>query len=337
MIIKLLNGSLSSPREKNSLLKKVNIVRLDGKNGIYYQFSLQKGHQVFHENHSEQEGEKRLQELLLLFKQAHLEYENETLHLLANRRGEFRATKKEKVGVNVPTSHNKIKAYPFPEGVIHPFLQAVGIQDKEGKIPYSQRDKFTQINHFIQISTPLLQEFKKPRIIDLCCGKGYLTLALYAYFKGEAEIIGVDRKKEVIEDLNKKVEQLGWSNISFIEGNIDAFTPPFKPDLIVALHACNTATDVAIEQGIKWEAKGLLIAPCCQQELLPTLDKEEWYPLLKWGAIAEKFAALLTDARRGEYLISQGYKTDIIEFVDSSHTGKNLLIRSFKQKNLKSI
>ena len=160
-----------------------------------------------------------------------------------------------------------------------------------------------------------------------------MTLALFAFLDGKAEIVGVDRKSEVMAELNQIVQTLGWKKITFKAGSIESFVPSFTPDLVVALHACNTATDLAIEKGIEWGATGLLIAPCCHQELLPTLNKEEWYPLLKWGAIAEKFAALLTDAYRGEILTALGFKTDIIEFVDPEHTPKNLLIRAMKKGN----
>ncbi len=328
----IIKAVLTLPKEKSSNLQKLQVQQLEGKNGHYLQFSLQKGTQVFHENYSMKEGIQKLEELLPLFRQAEIDQEGESLHLLANRRGEFTVTRKK--SSSSVQSHNRTKQHPFPEGVAHPFLQALGVQDKEGKIPYSQRDKFTQINHFITLAAPLLNELPSPKIIDLGCGKGYLTLALHAFLQGKGEIIGVDRKTDVMEKLNGIVKTLGWKNISFIAGDIATYPPTFQPDLVVALHACNTATDMAIEKGIEWKAKGLLIAPCCQQELLPILKKEDWEPLLKWGAIAERFAALLTDACRGEILTALGYKTDIIEFVDASHTPKNLLIRAIKQHPL---
>lgn len=327
----LLKAVLTLPKDKASNLEKVEIQQLKGKNGPYLQFSFQKGTQKFHENYTIDDGTAKLEALLPSYRQAMIYKEEETLHLLANRRGEFVVTKK-KGGIVARDEHNRKKQYPFPEGVIHPFLQAIGVQDKEGKIPYSQQNKFTQINHFITLAAPLLDQIPSPKIIDLGCGKGYLTLALRAYLDGKGEIVGVDRKEEVMHKLNGIVSGLGWDNIQFIPGDIETYSPHFKPDLVVALHACNTATDMAIEKGVNLGAKGLLIAPCCQQELLPTLKKEDWEPLLQWGAIAEKFAALLTDAYRGQVLTALGYKTDIIEFVDPAHTPKNLLIRAIKQK-----
>ena len=305
---KLIKAVLTEPLDKGSQLQKVEVQQLVGKKGPYLQFSFQRGTQVFHENYPVELGMKKLDELTPLFK---------------------KVTKKEGEG-DIP-SHNRTKQHPFPEDKVHPFLQALGVQDKQGKIPYSQRDKFTQINHFITLADPLLQAIPQPKIVDFGCGKGYLTLALHAHLKGKCEIVGVDRKKEVMEKLNGVVKNLGWNNITFVPGDIETFKPPFQTDIVVALHACNTATDMAIEQGIDWGCKGLLVAPCCQQELLPTLKKDDWDPLLKWGAIAEKFASLLTDAYRGEVLTALGYKTDIAEFVDVSHTPKNLLIRAIKK------
>jgi SAM-dependent methyltransferase len=249
---------------------------------------------------------------------------------------------------------NRVKNYLLPEGTPVPFLILLGVTTPEGKVIASRYDKFRQINRFLEFIDDILEDVragiddKRPlRIVDFGCGKSYLTFAVYYYLaeikKLAVEITGLDLKKDVIDYCNKVAQQLGYENLTFAVGNIADYAYAHNPDIVITLHACDTATDYALDYAVKHTCRAILSVPCCQHELNMQIDKNKagiheeggspFAPLLKYGIIKERFAALATDALRAEYLENAGYKVQILEFIDMEHTPKNLLIRAVKKND----
>lgn len=245
----------------------------------------------------------------------------------------------EKAAV-IDFAHNRKKNYPLPEGVFYPALYELQVLTKEGKVRPQAYDKFKQINHFLEIILDHLPDKDELTIIDFGCGKAYLTFALYEYLlakKKSVKLIGVDSKMQVIHDLKRLVDKLGYQGLSFVHGTISDYAIERAPDAVIALHACDIATDQAISQAVKAEAKAIFVAPCCQHELYSQLTKNvSACPiLLEAGLFRERFGALLTDALRVELLETAGYACDVVEFVDPVHTPKNTLIRALRKREPK--
>ena len=245
-------------------------------------------------------------------------------------------------------SHNRTKKYVLQEGVPVPFLVDLGVMTAEGKVVKSRYDKFRQINRFLEFIEDVLPELPKDRevtILDFGCGKSYLTFAIYYYLhelKGyDIRIIGLDLKTDVIYACNQLAKKYGYRKLKFMEGNIADYTGSDEVDMVVTLHACDTATDFALAKAVGWKAKVILSVPCCQHEVNRQIANETLAPLFSYGLIKERMAALVTDAMRAEYLKREGYDTQILEFIDMEHTPKNILIRAIytgnKGKNTEAI
>ena len=245
-------------------------------------------------------------------------------------------------------SHNRKKHYILEEGKAVPFLQDLGVMTKEGEIVRTKFDKFRQINRFLEFIEDVLPELPKDRevtILDFGCGKSYLTFAIYYYLhelKGyDIRIIGLDLKTDVIYACNQLAKKYGYRKLKFMEGNIADYTGSDEVDMVVTLHACDTATDFALAKAVGWKAKVILSVPCCQHEVNRQIANETLAPLFSYGLIKERMAALVTDAMRAEYLKREGYDTQILEFIDMEHTPKNILIRAIytgnKGKNTEAI
>lgn len=235
-------------------------------------------------------------------------------------------------------SHNRQKRYILEEGKPVAFLEDLGVMTADGKVIRSRYDKFRQINRFLEFIEDILPRLDKSRenvIIDFGCGKSYLTFAMYYYLhelRGyEVRIIGLDLKQDVIDRCNRLSEAYGFDKLKFYHGDIASYDGVDHVDMVVTLHACDTATDYALEKAVKWDASVILSVPCCQHELNKQMDNELLRPVLQYGLIKERMAALYTDALRAEILENRGYRTQILEFIDMEHTPKNILIRAVKQ------
>ena len=333
---------LSNPRKTGGVEKvKIRPVLMKGK--LEFQETSYVGTKVFHENFSKDKLiERILTALTESFKQGELENKEFRATVLVSKKGKITVKTKKNVGEKkeIDLSHNRVKHYILEEGTVVPFLVELGVQSKDGKIIKSKYDKFKQINRyleFIRDVLPILPKDRTVNIIDFGCGKSYLTFAMYHYLKVlngyDIRVIGLDLKDDVIEKCNRLAEKFGYSSaLKFIRGDISTFEGDYQPDMVVTLHACDTATDYALEKAVRWGAKVILSVPCCQHEVNKQIECKELEPVLKYGLLKERMSALITDAVRANMLEELGYDAQILEFIDMEHTPKNLLIRAVKRQ-----
>ena len=336
--IDFISAVLSNPREKEEL-QKVKIRPLLKGAELYFQLEEFRGKQAFHENVRAEEAVVKTWELMQLFKQMQIETKKFSCTVLISKKGRITIKKKAVSGKvkEVDLSHNRSKKYILQEGTPVMFLQDLGVMTADGKIVRTRFDKFRQINRFLEFIEDILPKLPSDRevtILDFGCGKSYLTFAMYYYLhelkKYDVRIIGLDLKTDVIRKCNELSEKYGYEKLRFLEGNIADYTGVDEVDMVVTLHACDTATDFALAKAVGWKAKVILSVSCCQHEMNEQIQNEILHPALKYGLIKERMAALFTDALRAEYLEREGYDTQILEFIDMEHTPKNILIRAVR-------
>lgn len=332
--------------------------------------------QVFHKTFSKEELDSFIEQNAgINFKSCIKKFSDKEVTLLANKKGKITVLEKKLSPAKMNylpalssqdsllknnLTHNRIKNYIIPEGTPVPFLIRLGVMTPEGKIVNSKYDKFKQINRFLEYINDILPSVLEQKkcedyplqIADFGCGKSYLTFAVHYYLtqikKIDCKIIGLDLKEDVIEYCNSLAKEFDCSGLIFKTGDISKYSDSEKehnPDIVITLHACDTATDYALKYAVLKNAKAILSVPCCQHEInmqleqnkreLENTDAEIFKPLLKYGLIRERVSALITDSLRAEYLESTGYKVDVMEFIDMSHTPKNILLRTVRKNQKK--
>ena len=331
---------ISNPRKKGDV-QKIKIRPVLIKEQLCYQESRFVGTKVFHENKDFlQMTEAVIAAMTSDFKQMEMNTKSWQATVLAGKKGNLTIKKKKVTCVSSPVmEHNRKKKYILDENIPVGFLQDLGVQTEDGKIVKSRYDKFRQINRFLEFIEDVLPSLPKDRtvqIVDFGCGKSYLTFAMYYYLKilkqYDVNVCGLDLKEDVIRHCNRLSEKYGYDGLHFYHGDIKDFQGAEKVDMVVTLHACDTATDYALHKAVKWDAKVILSVPCCQHELNKQMNCEPLSELFSYGLIKERSAALFTDALRGELLEAQGYDTQILEFIDMEHTPKNIMLRCMKRQ-----
>ncbi|MFR9286167.1 MAG: class I SAM-dependent methyltransferase [[Clostridium] scindens] len=333
-----IHAVLSNPRTREGWSKvKARPVLIKGVRMV--QLEMFRGNQAFHQNVGMEEAGKAIAGLMESMKQMQLETTEALYTVLISKKGKVTVKRKtqKKEPISADMSHNRKKQYILREGVPVPFLTDLGVMTEEGNVIRSRFDKFRQINRFLEFIEDILPQLERERevtILDFGCGKSYLTFAMYYYLhelKGyDVRIIGLDLKSDVIRRCNELSEKYGYGKLRFLEGNIADYTGAEKVDMVVTLHACDTATDFALAKAVRWDAKVILSVPCCQHELNAQMKNDVLGPVMKYGLLKERFAALVTDGLRAQYLEREGYDAQILEFIDMEHTPKNILIRAVK-------
>ncbi len=328
---------LSSPRSQNSSYIRSEITLKQGKT-IFYQQANRTRTQVFHENYAPEELPQRLEDLLTQgYTQLNAWSSAHEYALRVSKKGKVLLQETLSKGAVMTTlNHNRPKKRLLTEGEIIPPLIDMGIFTREGRLIPSMSDKYRQINRFVEMVDDVLRDRTDShyKIIDFGCGKSYLTFILYYYFtqiRGlQVDMLGLDLKKDVIEHCNEAAHRYGYDHLRFQVGDIHGFAMEPDVDMVITLHACDTATDFALRNAVGCGASIILSVPCCQHELNRQMQSDTFSLLTHYGIIQERTAALMTDAIRANYLITQGYRTQLLEFVDMEHTPKNLLIRAVK-------
>lgn len=338
----LVDMVISGARGGGDFIKiKVRSVMI--RDSLYFQVSRYTDKQVFHENMTAEDALETLSGWILHdFRQAQIRMQDEMVTVLVSKKG--KATIKSKKAACVETQnleHNRKKQYIIEEGTAVPFMIDLGVMTESGKIIRTRYDKYRQINRFLEFIEDILPELPTDRtvhIIDFGCGKSYLTFAMYYYLKVlkhyDIRITGLDLKQKVIEDCQALADRYGYDGLQFLCGDIADYNGTDEVDMVVTLHACDTATDYALYKAVKWHASVILSVPCCQHELNRKMQCETLSGAFQYGLIKEWTAALMTDAMRGQLLEMKGYKTQLLEFIDMEHTPKNILIRGVKSKGL---
>ena len=411
--IEFISATLSNPKNKDGV-QKVKVRPILKKDVLYFQLESFRNNQAFHENVEEKKACEILLKYMENMRQMQMETQRAAYTILVSKKGKVTIKSKMKKGEKkqINMSHDRKKKYVLEEGVPVPFLQDLGVMTQDGKIVHAKFDKFRQINRFLEFIEDILPELDRGReltILDFGCGKSYLTFAMYYYLhelkEYDIRIIGLDLKKDVIRHCNELSEKYGYEKLRFLEGDIADYTGVNKVDMVVTLHACDTATDYALAKAVGWDAKVILSVPCCQHELnrhcnelsekygyeklrflegdiadytgvnkvdmvvtLHACDTATDYalakavgwdakvilsvpccqhelnrqikneilePILKYGLLKERMAALITDGLRAQYLEREGYEAQILEFIDMEHTPKNILIRAVKKRHAK--
>lgn len=335
---KLLKVVISNKLNKDVKYNKINIELKEKNNKEYYQIEKYTDKQVFHENIELEMIETKLFEMTFEnYKQVAAWSENTNYDLKISKKGKVFLGKKKSSNENlVNKSHNREKNYILKEGMLIQPLIDLGVFTQEGKVVKSKYDKYKQINRFIEIIDDEIKknDYKELTILDFGCGKSYLTFVLYYYFveikKINVKMIGLDLKADVIKKCNDIAQKYNYQNLKFELGDINGYKYTDNVDMVITLHACDTATDYALYNAVKWNTKMIFSVPCCQHEFNEQINSDEFSILTKYGIIKERVSALMTDAVRGNLLEALGYKTQILEFIDIAHSPKNILIRASK-------
>ena len=327
----LLRAVLSKPRSR-ALPRKVTVEPIGLRGETSFQFTAQLADRAMHENLVADQARERLGVLLSDYGQGLLQTADADWQVLGGN-----VLRRPPTRTATRPAHDRRKRYLLEEGMAVPFLVELGVMTPDGTVQKSRYDKFRQVNRFLELVddvVPALRPDGTLRVVDFGCGKSYLTFAIHhllAELRGrEVEIVGLDLKEDVIEACSALAARSRAKGLRFRQGEIGGFDAEGKVDLVVSLHACDTATDEALAQAIRWEADAILAVPCCQKEAYGQIENALLAPLLRHGLAKERFAALVTDTLRAQLLELHGYRTQLVEFVPLEHTAKNVLIRAVK-------
>ena len=340
----LIDMTISSRKLKDETkAQKVKIRPVIIKDTLEYQVSEFVGRKVLHTNYTQKDVKKRIEKYMEEeFKQAQITRTDSLATILSSKSGTCtcKYKKAKEIKAQKELSHNRTKKYIIQEGTPVGFMIDLGVMTPDGRIVRTRYDKFRQINRFLEFIEdilPRLDKDKEQTIIDFGCGKSYLTFAMYYYLKElrgyPIRIIGLDLKEDVICRCDTLAKSYGYDRLSFCCGDIASYEGVDRVDMVVTLHACDLATDYAMEKAVGWGAKVILSVPCCQHELNRQIENPLMKPVFGYGLIKERMAALYTDAIRAQVLEYRGYRTQILEFIDMEHTPKNILIRAVRQGN----
>ena len=329
---------ISNKANKDLKYNKIVISLKSSPKNTYYQIEKFTDKQVFHENIEVDFLSDKLIEIIYEnYKQVAAWSLNNTYDLKISKKGKVFLNKRKSDNSNlIKKGHNKEKNYILKEGMIIEPLIDLGVFTKEGKVINSKYDKYKQINRFIEIIDDEIKknDYKDLTILDFGCGKSYLTFVLYYYFVKikniNVKMIGLDLKEDVIKKCNEIAKRYNYENLHFELGDINGFKYTNKVDMVITLHACDTATDYALYNAVKWNSKMIFSVPCCQHELNSQMKSDSLSILTKYGIVQERVAALMTDSIRANLLECAGYKTQLLEFIDIAHSPKNILIRASK-------
>lgn len=333
----LVTATISQPRMKSNEVKRIKLKPILLKDVYHIQIEYQFERILKHENVPLEDFSERLALFFNEYRQAHIDFIDEKVHIQLSKKNKVLwKSDKSDAPKQINLAHNRQKNYLLKEDRTYPFLIRLGVQSEAGKIKKQKYDKFKQINRFIEFiddALAYLPKDRQVRILDFGSGKSYLTFALYHYLKVEKgldiRVTGLDLKKEVIEECSKIASDLGYEQLEFLVGDINDYNSESNVDMVVTLHACDVATDMALARAVKWGARVILSVPCCQHELNRQLNTPALDVMLQHGLVRERFAALATDAIRAEILSLVGYEAQLLEFIDMENTPKNILIRAY--------
>lgn len=357
LLDKILDGGLirlviSGPKKQENI-QKIKVRPIEKKGVLLFQIESFTSTQVFHENLDASQARDKILEYAGGFRQIQAETTGETVTVLISRKGKVTVkSRKRMVKAATPShAHDRKKRSLIGERGPVPFLQDLGVMTGDGKIVRAKADKFRQINRFLEYIEDILPRLDRDRkltVVDFGCGKSYFTFAMYHYLHEclgyDIQITGLDLKEEVIDHCCALAEKYGYDGLKFQKGDIAEYEETGDVDMVVTLHACDTATDYAIAKAVTWNAKIILCVPCCQHELntqmgkgeIPGQNREQVWeflaPIMEYGLLKERFAALVTDGLRAKYLEAVGYETQVLEFIEMEHTPKNILLRAMKKR-----
>jgi hypothetical protein len=331
----LTGASLSRPRRSDpSRPSRVTVAPVTVGGALRYRFTAQVGTRTSDENLAPEAAADRLVHLLESeFRQGLLQSADADWQVLTGGKG-ARILQHTPTRPTTELAHDRAKRRVFPESVPVPFLVELGVMTPDGRVRSKRYDKFRQVNRFVELVEDVLPALPDGplRVVDFGSGRSYLTFALHhllAVVHGrEVEIVGLDLKHDVVAECEALARRLGAEGLRFELGDIAGYEALVGVDLVVSLHACDTATDDALDRAVRAGARVILAVPCCQHELLPQLENAALGPLLRHGTLRERFAAEVTDAARAQLLGAVGYDVQVVEFVDLEHTPKNILLRA---------
>jgi SAM-dependent methyltransferase len=309
----------------------------------HYQLASRRGSQEVHENLAPDAALTRIEsEFGTHYEHAHLMTAAADFHARIARGGavQVKRSKPSRQASAGPTgeSHDRARQHVIAEGRPCAFLAEIGVMTPDGTVRASRRKKFRQVNRYLELAGDIIGDLPAEgplRVVDFGCGKSYLTFALHhlltAIHGREVEIVGLDRKADVIADCRRIADRLGCRGLSFEAGDIATHDPGGPVHLAVSLHACDTATDDAIAQAVRWQSDVILAVPCCQHELAAKLGGDFLPAVQRHGILKDRLAAIVTDALRSAALEACGYRAQVVEFIDMEHTAKNVLIRAVRR------